>query len=128
MGAGSDVSGCDAYQILDFFEEPSPEKPEDVRAYANATLRVIDRVRPDFRIERSGDREDLEELPQKVVDDWKIVEKSVTKFRDALREAGDDEAKVQAAMNAFAADEAYLAADARIGDWVVAECELWSRS
>ena len=121
LGAGSDIDGCVAYEILDFFEEPSPEDPSEVKAYADATLRVVDRVRPDFKIQRSGDRADIE-LPEQVADDYETVERSFTKFQTALEDADGDEAKVRDAMNALAADESYLAADTRLSEFYAKEC------
>lgn len=120
-GAGSDIDGCAVYFILDFLDEPSPDKPREVEQYAAAHLRILNRLRPDFRIQRSGDREDID-LPKSVADDFETMKRSVRTFQAELKAAGGDEGKVRAAMNAFAADEAYAAADARIGEFSAAEC------
>jgi hypothetical protein len=121
LGAGEDIDGCVAYAILEFFEEPSPEDPQEVKEYADATLRVLDRIRPDFKIQRSGDRPDIA-LPKEVVDDYGTMERSMKAFKEALEAAGSDKAQVRAAKNALAADDGYLAADARVGEFWAKEC------
>ena len=120
LGAGEDVNVCAGYAVYDSLDEPSPSKPKDVRVYADALLRVLDRIQTDLDIPTA--RNQTMEVPESVDEDLALLRTSAESFRDGVRAAGDDAGRVRSAMNQFTADEAYRSADARLGDFVTRDC------
>jgi len=120
LGEGPDVNACVAYQIYNQFREPSPTERDDVLAYTGGMVRLMERVRGDFKIK-------IEKKPdllasKEVLDAYDTIRSSMAKARDAAEAAGSDTERLKAAGNDLAADEAYLAADARVTDFFVDEC------
>jgi hypothetical protein len=121
LGSGADLNACDAYYVYDnFFGEPSPRKADELLLSADAHVRLIDRIRPDFKISVK-DKDDF--LADKaVIDAWTTIRTSMVAFRERVKAAGNDPAKLGEAANSLAADQAFLAADARVAEFNATVC------
>jgi hypothetical protein len=121
LGSGSDIDACVAYDLYDrIIPEPSPTRADDLLVHAEAVIRIVARIRGDYKIRAEGKDDFLAD--QSVLDAWATVGRSMGALRDAVRAAGNDPARLKVAANALGADEAFLAADRRIADFFVNDC------
>ena len=118
-GAGDDVNACAAYPIYESLEEPSPSDPDEVRAYAAAVRRVMDRV-DDVKVPVPDD-DDLV-VPKRIFAAYRTIDRSMKGVLDDLDDAGNDRERVARVANALAENNAYLAADRLVGDFYAEEC------
>jgi hypothetical protein len=119
LGAGGDVDTCGGYRELNGFGEPRADRQPAIAAYAEGVGRVLGRIRSDEPIRRPG--ADPVVPPPSVKNDIELMRREVGTFTKALSDA-HDAAAVRGALAAFATDDAYNEADARLGDFVVKTC------
>ena len=119
-GAGGPVDFCSGYFEYSFFEEPAPDDAGEVEGYAVAMLRVLDRIRTSYRIDLP--KGPPLRIPPEIDNDLGILKTRMTQLRDETRAAKGEAAKVRAAVNKLAADEALVEADKRLTDFAVGKC------
>jgi hypothetical protein len=126
LGAGDKINWCAAYFIRDGFWEPKPDSRSEVLQYAEASLRVIDRV--DVRREiRTVDELKLPngKYPKpspEAMADLKALRPFFLHLRDQVKALPSDGAAVRAATVELAADPAYAQAEQKVTDYFSATC------
>lgn len=118
-GSGEDVDACAAYPIYESLEEPSPSDPDEMRAYARAVRRVMDRV-DDVKVPVE-DEDDLV-VPKRILAAYETIDRSMQAILDDLNGAGDDPERVAGIANALAENAPFIAADRLVGDFYAEEC------
>lgn len=128
-GEGGRVNFCVGYFLFDRLQEPRPDEREEALRYTEAFLRIIDRVdrrRPlDAREELEAETDGPVIVAEKQMQDLGVMERSLQRLRDDLQ-AADTPVRVRSALNEFADDEAFRAADARTTEYYRETCDVES--
>lgn len=128
-GEGDKINFCVAYFLFDRLEEPRPDDRDEALGYTEAFLRIIDRVDRRRPLDAREELEEETDGPVLVTDrqlrDLAVMERSLTRLRDELR-AADTPAEVRSALNDFAEDETFRAADARTTEYYRQTCDVES--
>jgi hypothetical protein len=126
LGAGDKINWCYSYFILDSFREPRPDSHDEVLQYAEASIRVIDRVDKRFELPVPKDKELPNGHGPKVapsaLEDYATMRTAFVALRDHVKATTGDGGAVRAAANAFTDDAAYSAAERRATDYFIATC------
>lgn len=119
-GAGPSVNFCEGYTIYSIFDEPKPDDAGELDMYTSAMIRVIDRIKPNFRVQLP--KGPPLRIPPEVGDDLETLKSKMIQLRADVRSAKGDKAQIRQAVNRFAEDATLNAADQRLVDFAESKC------
>jgi hypothetical protein len=121
QGSGPPMNFCEGfYYEYTYLDEPDPDDPADVAAYAATVTRVVDRIKLHFRIELP--KGPPLKIPPNIGPDLQTLKASMVRLRQEVNAAHGDKAEVRKAVNRLAVDEGFNSADGRLVDFATAKC------